>query len=339
MVLTLIFLLAVLAASLYKTKIVSHPADPFGKGNMQTLKGLAAIVVVMVHIVKEYTNPLQDAVGSFAFIAVTLFFFASAYGMEFSIDRKPDYLRSFWRNRLVALLLPALVVNFLLVAYNLAAGEAKPFSGLVHINMYIIILLEYCLAFYLLHLLGRRFGWKRGAVTWTLIALVTGSSLYNYWLVVSEGAFGDWPYERMGLVWGLLAYTYRDRLLRLLRRRYAMRLSAALSLSLILGVMYLKFKDVTFWGEYMLKLVLGIVIMAAMFLATSRVHIANPFTRLLGNISYPVYLSHQYVMFLTAMVMPALTSGEFIVIIYILTLIFSWAVYRLTDPAVKRLRA
>ncbi len=46
------------------------------------LMGLCAIVVVMVHFSEPYQNPLQDLIGSFAFVAVMFFFLISAYGMQ-----------------------------------------------------------------------------------------------------------------------------------------------------------------------------------------------------------------------------------------------------------------
>lgn len=61
------------------------------------LMGLCAIVVVMVHFSEPYQNPLQDLIGSFAFVAVMFFFLISAFGMQYSVERKPDYLRHFWR--------------------------------------------------------------------------------------------------------------------------------------------------------------------------------------------------------------------------------------------------
>lgn len=83
------------------------------------LKGVCCLLVIYVHFVGSHTNALQDAIGSFAYIAVTLFFVTSAYGMMLNAERKNDYLKTFWRNRLVALLVPCFCVNIVAFLFNI----------------------------------------------------------------------------------------------------------------------------------------------------------------------------------------------------------------------------
>ena len=89
-----------------KAKEGNNTEDLFSRDYTSVLKGLCCIIVVMVHIRDGYTNSLQDAIGSFAYVCVTLFFMISAYGMQLSVESKADYLNHFWRNRLLALLIP-----------------------------------------------------------------------------------------------------------------------------------------------------------------------------------------------------------------------------------------
>jgi len=49
----------------------------FTKEYTTALKGLAAIVVIFVHVPADYSNVLQDAIGSFGYVAVTFFFLVS----------------------------------------------------------------------------------------------------------------------------------------------------------------------------------------------------------------------------------------------------------------------
>lgn len=74
--------------------------NAFDKQNTHFIKGLSALIVVMVHFPADKVNPLQDGIGSFAYIAVTFFFFVSAYGMQYSIEKYhralkyiPSYIR------------------------------------------------------------------------------------------------------------------------------------------------------------------------------------------------------------------------------------------------------
>lgn len=79
--------------------------------NSKFLRGFWCIVVVLVHIPAAYQNRMQDMIGSFAYIGVTFFFMTSAYGLKYSIKHKKDYTEHFWRRRLPAILLPALIAN------------------------------------------------------------------------------------------------------------------------------------------------------------------------------------------------------------------------------------
>ena len=83
----------------------------FSKDYTDVFKGLCCLIVIYVHVKPERGNMLQDAIGSFAYVAVTFFFLVSAYGMLYGLKKKNDYLEKFWRNRLVSLLIPCFLVN------------------------------------------------------------------------------------------------------------------------------------------------------------------------------------------------------------------------------------
>ena len=75
------------------------------------LRGMWSIIVVLVHIPAAYQNPVQDMLGSFAYIGVTFFFMTSAFGLKYSMAHKKGYMESFWRKRLPPVLVPALLVQ------------------------------------------------------------------------------------------------------------------------------------------------------------------------------------------------------------------------------------
>ena len=57
--------------ALCKSKYLNY----FDKDVTSLMRGLAALVVVMVHIPESYHNTIQDMIGSFAFISVMFFSF------------------------------------------------------------------------------------------------------------------------------------------------------------------------------------------------------------------------------------------------------------------------
>ena len=77
------------------------------------IRAICCIIVILVHIPQQHSNFIQDAIGSFGYIAVTIFFMLSAYGLKYSINHKKDYLKHFWKNRILVLLIPFWIANTL----------------------------------------------------------------------------------------------------------------------------------------------------------------------------------------------------------------------------------
>lgn len=334
MLLTGLILIILSILSLWKVRFVEF-SNPFSKDNMNIIKGIAAIIVVMVHFPDQYGNSLQNAIGSFAYISVTIFFMASAYGMEFSYQKNAAYLKTFWKNRLAALLIPMLVVNVLGAIYeDVETGRFMP-ESIVALNHYVFILLQYCLAFYIVHLLERHFGWSIKTSDIILLILIIGSSI----LIYSFASGSDWCYERMGLAWGILLFRYREAVEKIMSGKYLLRTACAIVMAGVLGVAYLKFKTVPFWGEYLLKIGLGVVLVWCAFAVTGRLKISNPVITILGKISYPIYLSHVIIMSFIAYFAPDISSGGFIGLTYVFTIIFSLLVERVTSPCIKYIRS
>ena len=340
--LTIFFLLISVIIGGGKSKPQDHADELFSKDYTTVLKGICCIVVVMVHIREGYQNPLQDAIGSFAFVCVTLFFMVSAYGMQQSVERKVDYLRHFWRNRLLALLIPCLLVNVSFYLINRMMNETASLGTLVHINNYVVVLLGYCLWFFIVMKVKEKLHIQQHWVTdLMLVGGVVLSSLYSYFSatpgVVSAGM--GWCYERYGLVWGLLLYRFLPLVKHWLVNRRLGKFVLFSLLSLLIGVAYLKFKGVFFYGEYMLKIVLGGVIIVWMLLLTVKRKYGNRISLYLGQISYEVYLSHGFVMSVIIMLFPGLSSGQFIFFTYVITILFSILVHAAGNRLVKRWRA
>ena len=311
----------------------------FSKGYTGVLKGLCCLIVIYVHFPVEHGNVLQDAIGSFAHVAVTLFFLVSAYGMMLSAERKKKYLDHFWRNRLVALLIPAFLINVAGVIFGGMKGSWM-MNGLWHINGYVMVLLQFCLWFYIVEKVKR--GWFESNTRLgdgLLIGGVVVSSICMYVFVHGEvSAQSGWCFERMGLVWGILLYRYFDRIVAWMDRNRLMKAVVLCIVSAVLGVAYLKYKTVWLWGEYLLKIVLGVAIIAFLFTATSNRKFGNRVSLWLGDISYEVYLSHGIMMGVLAYYVPQLESGWYILLTVVMTLAISTLVHAVGKPVVKKLR-
>lgn len=207
-------------------------------------------------------------------------------------------------------------------------------GNLLFINNYVVVLLGYCLWFWLVRQRRRWYG-HRIANT-LLVGGVIISSLVSYFFAEKDAGF--WCYERWGLVWGVLLYLFLPEV----KKRVSPSKSRILLfgvLSFVLGVAYLHFKTVFFWGEYLLKVVLGLTLIALLFILSSKRTLGNRVADYLGNISYEVYLSHGFVMGVIGRLYPRLPSGVFILSTVIVTICFSAAVHAVGKPLVRWCRA
>lgn len=333
-ILTALIPLALLAVVLYGSKPAANQSGFMSKEYTTVLKAACCIIVILVHIPAEHMNKLQDGIGSFAYICVTLFFLMSAYGMSLSEARKADYMKHFGRNRLAALLIPQLLINITDVVFNNVAIGG--YAGLLHINNYVVVLLGYCIWFWIVYQ-GRRFYSSRVA-NGLLIGGVIISSLASYFLGNTDRMGSYLCYERWGLVWGLLLFLALPRIKQWVNPK-AGRIIIYTIVGLILGVAYLKFKPVYFWGEYFLKVVLGASLILLVFTLSSKRTFGNKAVNYLGNISYEVYLSHGFIMGVLNRFSPEMSSGVFILSTVILTIIFSVFIQAMAKPLVKMCRA
>lgn len=307
----------------------------FTKEYTNFLKGLSALVVILVHVPEKFQNPVQDMMGSFAYVCVTFFFMVSAYGMMKAAP-SPSYLKHFWRNRLSSLLVPLLMINLLSVLLSMVFGLDTGWRMLLAMNPYVSVLLQWCLAFYLV----KRFRLP----DLVLVAVVVLSSLVSYFFGGADAQgwrvqiFG-WPFERLGLVWGIFLYKYFDGLTAFMNKYRVGRTLAFLGMSICLGVMYLKYKNYGFWGGYLLKIVLGLSILSSLFILTCKWKIWSfkP-GQMLGDISYEVYLSHGFVMSLLAMLLPGINSHLFILLSILVTIMLSIVAHFPDKHLVKLLR-
>lgn len=103
----------------------------------------------------------------------------------------------------------------------------------------------------------------------------------------------------------------------------------------IAGVAYLKFKPVAFFGDYLLKILLGVLIITFMLAVNCRIAIGNKVCLFLGSISYEVYLIHGSVFGLLAFLTPEVSSGVFIDLSIVITVGVAWVVRTLGTQAIK----
>lgn len=318
---------------------VKRESEPsyFSKDYCSICKALACLVVVYVHIPCEFQNVLQDAISSFAYVGVTCFFMISAYGMQYSLKKNERYLTTFWRNRLVSLLVPSFLVNALAVCLAVIVLQ-NDFRGLmlVHVSSYVKVLLVYCLFFFSVQYVKKRFKLKFRD-DYVLIFGVFISSLWDYFthIGVANSAIANWPYERMGLIWGVVLYQYRAAIKSFFEKKRIVKTIVLCVVSLVLGIAYLKFKHQLFWGEYLLKICLGFAILLFALIATYGYSFKSRICLFVGEISFEVYLAHEIVIHVFANLFKDAPSGIFVFSVVLSTIFIASLLHLVAEPLVK----
>ena len=292
----------------------------FNRENSRVMRGFWCLIVVLVHIPAAYQNRAQDMLGSFAYVGVTFFFLTSACGLRLAAVKRPESLKGFWRNRLPKLLVPCLLTNAIGMALRALCGGGIELRMLVWINGWVCWLLVCYFIFWACYCFLPA---KRR--DWAVCGLVSVFSLAVYRM---KPETTTWCPEVLGFAWGILLSCRMDSFRGWLSRGWAAKSSALCLLAACLGIAYLRWKEIPFFGDYVLKIALGMAILSFLLALNTKISIGNPVSRTLGAVSFEVYLLHGGVFFALESAFPELNSGLFILMSLLLTIALSLVAQR-----------
>lgn len=330
LLLTAIVLMMLASCVLYKSKVYPEEnPDFFDIPNTTSLRGIWSIIVILVHIPGEYGNLIQDMAGSFAYIGVTFYFLLSGYGLSLGVMRRGFTRKGFWKKRLSKLLVPQLLVNITsMLLFRIIFGDKFAFSSLVLIAGWTLWLLACYGVFWLAHMLCRNVRLQNAFLVLAILAI----SISQYWLKNSGSITATiWPTEIWGFLWGILLAMFVPRFRSFGKNRWLLKTAIVCMVSVCLGLLYLKLKFVAFWGDYLLKILLGCAITLFVLMLNLRISIGNKALAFLGKISYELYLSHSVVILLLMRAMPHVSSGVFIVLVLALSIILSAILHHISE--------
>lgn len=315
----LLFLAGLLLAG---AKFRPDGAHFFDRENSGAMRGFWCLIVVLVHVPAAYQNRLQDMLGSFAYVGVTFFFLTSAYGLRLAAVKRPESMARFWRNRLPKLLVPCVLANAVRMAAYAAGGSRVSPWMLVKIGGWV----RWLLVCYLIFWLCYRF-LPETYRDWAVCGLTAAFSLTVY---LMKPEVTTWCPEVLGFVWGILLGRWKNRFTGWTDKGWLAKNVGLCLLSGVLGVGYLMGKEIPFWGDYVLKIVLGMAILGLILGLNTKISIGNRVSRLLGTISYEVFLLHDVSFFMLEKAFPGLNSGVFILMSLLVTAALSLAVQRIS---------
>lgn len=312
---------------LYKAEYRPDAARLFDKQNSNAMRGFWCLIVILVHIPMAYQNRIQDMLGSFAYIGVTFFFMTSSYGLRLVIEEDPNSIRHFWRKRLPRLLIPMFLVNVVSLIFRLLEGNGLSFSTLININGWVQWLLVCYVIFWVVNrFVGKSLLDNRGGVQDIIVCVLIIVFSATVYLLKCHIFATTWCPEIFGFVWGIIFFHIKKCFAAWVDKKWLPKCVALCLIAGIAGIAYLKYKPVVFFGDYLLKILLGVLIITFMLAVNSRIAIGNKVNLFLGSISYEVYLLHGSVFGLLAFLAPEIGSGIFIGLSTAITVGVAWVI-------------
>ena len=89
---TLIPIALLIFAAVQGGKWNFNAATYMDKKYTNAVKGMMCVVIMYVHISNDYTNTVQNIIGSIAYVGVF-----TAFGCRTSVERSQSYLNQFWK--------------------------------------------------------------------------------------------------------------------------------------------------------------------------------------------------------------------------------------------------
>lgn len=316
MTLTIMLLIVTVLALEVMYGATFNESNFFDKNSTNALRGLWCIVVVLVHIPLIYQNEIQELIGSFAFVGVTFFFMFSGYGMKLNIKngKLVDGV-AFWKKRLIRLLLPCGILNIFIFIYE-SLNNNVSYTFLFKLDSWVKWLLLCYIIFWAIYQFENITESEKDFIICLLIIMV---SIFSY---INRSNFNTiWCVEVLGFIYGILLAHLKDWFILKCKKNWNYKCMLLCLISLTVGITYTQLKIIPFWGDYLLKVILGIVIILFLLCMNCKIKIGNKMSYYLGGISYEIYITHRFV--LKVMSQYELNSGAYILLVLVITIIIA----------------
>ena len=298
------------------------------------LQGLAAVGIIFHHLsqyITKFGNEWHGPITIFSSMGIlftTIFFFCSGFGLMQSLKSKPDYLKTFLRKRIPAVLIPFIISNAIyLVLVGMYFGSVNSVLEslaclfgfrLVNTNTWFLVeIMILYLAFYFTHRFIKKPGKAMGAMSIIIVLMITVSLLLGHDRSKDGGLWfmGEWWYNTtIFFLAGLFMAKYYDKVLAFLKKHYKWLLPV--SIVAFLATFGLEeFVRTTFgyyqeweghpgYGAKAITLLAQTIACATwllmLLLISMKVRVKNILLVLLGKISLEIYIIHDlFKVFLT----------------------------------------
>lgn len=256
-------------------------------------KGIAAILIVLHHLSQrvKVSGPFV-ILGYIGFILVAIFFFISGYGLSYGVQYKRDYLKGFFKRRLLPVLVPYWIVNTVDIVFYLIKGTF--FTPMQYVLSFIGIdvitgtwFVTAILIMYIIFWLA--FKCKKSYV-------VLGICLIGYCIIcINLNLHSSYTASISAFALGVCWNKIDRRMITWIRERYYLKSLIILG---TFGIMFFGRLVLSAKGlnnevaQFVLRNLISVLFVYALIAVTQKVQFTGKVLEWLGNISYELYIVH-----------------------------------------------
>lgn len=288
-----ILIFSIFAICAYNVKVLPQFNNSyFSKEQCNSLKAICALVVVLHHISHEIvTNSFLDSFSDVGYLATSVFFFISSYGItvQFKLKGK-EYLDSFLKKRIISIVVPYIEMIILYGLYwhirtkvDLKYILSSLINGhpVVANSWYIIVLIIFYLGFYISGRLS-----KGKKIRFIIL-------IFGVWMVIFEGSqflnYGIWWYNTahcfvLGVIWAC----YEKNFLHFIRKRHY----NILYLILLINILITLYKSNLERYYLCFDMIKSVLFVFLILLVCMKIQLGNKIICVLGKISFELYMIH-----------------------------------------------
>lgn len=191
--------------------------------NMLPIRGIMAVTIILHHLFERVNRgKMLMIMLRIGYPIVAVFFFLSGYGLMVSrMTRGKDYLKDFWKNRILYLMAVFALATVVYTIYHLIVGDFKPKLTIVANSWYVVVQLLLYIVFWCAFKIAG--GVERGILLVFLAQTVMMAVMY------AIGMQEIWYISNYAFSLGLVVARYKTGFDRILCKHYIAMLVASLA--------------------------------------------------------------------------------------------------------------
>lgn len=237
-IISVVVLLALLLAGCKVAPAKEYYEDSFSLPVSKGLQGFFALGIIFHHCSvwlknMECFHNLFSHYFYFPVLLVGFFFFCSGYGLFVSFRTKPDYLKGFIPKRVLTVLVPFFICNYIYMITTQLYGRQYPiwqlilaFFGLLLINNQMWFAIEIMILYLIFYFIFRYIKKEKTAlaamgictVLMIIISLLLGHSYMNY--SIEMWFHGEWWYSTTLFFFLGMLYAYNEQRMKVFMKKF-----------------------------------------------------------------------------------------------------------------------